>query len=227
MGVFSRAKLFFLLNSEYFETVYSVAQTSQTVALLKAAEGEEVRPIGLQHPLIKVLNREVVAANRLALQRYLEPQQLILSPGGAAKLVFTVRAVLEERRDFVCFSVDTKNAFNSMARAACLETLESVESLRHLTQFFGVTMAPSTVLESGGKVWGEAPEGETQGSPRAMGSFAVTLQPSLLQLDADVWIGEGLALAGADDVFVMGPPELVVPAVEKFQREVYESAGWS
>ena len=204
---------------------YAVAQTSQTLPLYKSAEENEVRPLGLCHTLVKVMHKEVVSQNRTAFKEFLEPQQVILSPAGAAKMVFSVRAVLEERRDFICLSIDLKNAFNSMSRAACVETLESVESLRHLAQFFGVTMASSTPLESGGVEWGKGPEGATQGKPDAMAAFSATLQPSLVRFDEDLKAREGLAISGADDVNALGPPEVLLPAFAKFKAEVAERCG--
>ena len=72
---------------------YQVALTLQTVALFKTTDQDAVRPLGLAHPLMKVLHREVVNQNRSAILDYLEPQQIVMSPAGAAKLVFTVRAI--------------------------------------------------------------------------------------------------------------------------------------
>ena len=109
-----------------------------------------------------------------------------------------------------------------MSSAACVETLEAVESLRHLAQFFGVTMASSTTLEAGGVEWGKGPEGATQGKPDAMAAFAATLHPSLIKLDQDVKAGGGLAIAGADDVNLLGPAQVVLPAFAKFKVEVAE-----
>ena len=71
----------------------------------------------------------------------------------------------------------------------------------------------------------EAPEGATQGKPDAMAAFATTLQPSLLKLDAELKTGGGLAIAGADDVNALGPPEVDLPAVKRFEREVATRCG--
>ena len=113
--------------------------------------------------------------------------------------MFTVRALLEEKPDFVCLKLDLLNAFNEEARAAMIEVFESEPSLRHLAQFFGITLAPVCFLEAGGVVWGETGEGATQGSPCATSAFTVGLQPSLVQLDLACQEGGGIAVAGADD----------------------------
>ena len=62
---------------------------------------------------------------------------------------------------------------------------EAAEELRHLTQFFGTTLASPSALEAGGKVWGEAGEGKAQGMPDATAVVCVGLQPSILTLDSD------------------------------------------
>ena len=84
-----------------------------------------------------------------------------MSPGGAAKLVFTVRALLEEKPNVVCAKLDIMNAFKEEARAAIIEVVDFEPSLQHLAQFFGVTLAPACSLEAGGVVWGETEEGAT------------------------------------------------------------------
>ena len=174
--------------------VYKVLQTLQAVALYKTGEQEAVRPLGLKHPLVKTIHREVIKQNRAALQKYLEPQQISLSSAGASKLVISVRAQLEERRDFICMKLDLKNAFNEMSRAAIVEAFEAEPSLRHLAAFYGITLAPTTALEAGGIVFGEGGEGEAQGDPKAGAGFCVGLQPSLVKLDSDCREGGGSAI---------------------------------
>ena len=73
-------------------------------------------------------------------------------------------------------------------------------------------------------MWGEAPEGDTQGDPPAGMRFCVGLQPSLRHLDEACGAGGcgGMARGGADDITAIGPPHIVFPAVEAFAREVKE-----
>ena len=207
------------IESRLPEWFYTVALTLQTVALYKNEEQVAARPLGLRHPLLKVLSREVVAQNRTPLRKYLEPQQLVMAPAGAAKLIFSVRAALEAHPDWVCVPLDLDNAYNAMARAACVENLEAELSLQHLAQFFATTLAPTFPLEAKGKVWGESGEGMAQGMPDSTAGFAVGLQPLLVKLDQEVRAGGGFAVAGADDIFPVGPPGVVLEAVGNFQRE--------
>ena len=70
-------------------------------------------------------------------------------------------------------------------------------------------------------MWGETEEGATQGSPDATAGFCVGLQPSLVELDRECREGGGIAVAGADDCYAIGPAEVVLPAVGRFREEVW------
>ena len=146
----------------------------------------------------------------------------MLSEAGPAKLVFTVRTMLETERDFICVRMDIRNAYNEMSRAATIQALQMEPSLQHLAHFAAITLAPVGGLESGGKLWGEAAEGETQGDPASTALFCVGLQPSAVKLDTECKEGGGLARFGADDGFAIGPAEIVIPAVRRFALEVKE-----
>ena len=71
---------------------------------------------------------------------------------------------------WVCVKLDVENAHNAMARVAILETVETEQSLRHLTLHYAATSASPTALESGGQVWEEGEEGLTQGRPGSSGN---------------------------------------------------------
>ena len=74
-----------------------------TDPLFKSAEQDPslIRPVGIKSSFVRTLHKRVVTDNRGALREYLEPQQLALAPGGAAKLVHTVRMMLEANPDHV------------------------------------------------------------------------------------------------------------------------------
>ena len=55
-----------------------------------------------------------------------------------------------------------------------------------------------------------------QGDPKTGDEFSVTLQSSLVKLDAACKEAGGFTMAGADDVFPVGPRGAVIPAVEAF-----------
>ena len=136
---------------------------------------------------------------------FLEPEQLVLSKGGA---------------------VDLKNAFNEVHRAAIIENLEDEPSLQHLAWFAAVSLVPEVGLENGGVLWGKAKEGETQGDPKAGAVFCFGIQPEVRELCREVREAEGVGVFGMDDDYVAGPAEEVVfPAVERFERRLLERCG--
>ena len=169
----------------------------------------------------------VSRGNRAAIRDFVEPQQVVLSEGGAGILVFSVRESLEFKRqeDWVCIKMDIANAFNEVYRAETVKVFSEEPSLQHMTSFVGITLAPDIGLESGGKLWGSSPEGGTQGDPKTGDEFCVTLQPSLEKLDAASKVGGGFSIAGADDIFCVGPRGVVLPAVVDFSKEVKQRCG--
>ena len=57
------------------------------------------------------------------------------------------------------------------------------------------------------------------------GAFqAMGLHPSLLKLDQACRAGGGLAVAGADDTYAIGPPEVVLPAVQRYSEDIWARA---
>ena len=97
---------------------------------------------------------------------------------------------------WVCVKLCVENAHNAMARVAILETVETEQSLRHLTLHYAATSAAPTALESGGQVWGEGEEGLTQGRPGSSGRFCAGLHPDVRQLDAEMRDGGGAQEGG-------------------------------
>ena len=154
---------------------------------------------------------------------YFEPQQIVFSEAGAAKLVHSMRMIMEENPTFVFVKCDIKNAFNSISRGRILEVLEGEDSLRHLSWHAALSLAPEGALEHKGKVWGHAKDGVIQGASPSGGYFAVGWHPQLRELDQVASSAGGAAKAGCDDLGVAGPPEVVFPALEAFWRNIQET----
>ena len=114
-----------------------------------------------------------------------------------------------------------------MLRAETVKVLSETPSLRHLAAFAGVTLAPLSGLECGGRLWGRSEDGGTQGDPITGDEFCTTLQPSLELLDSTCKAADGFAIAGADDIFAFGRRGAVLPAVKSFEREVAARCGLS
>ena len=200
---------------------YRVWLSVTTVPLFKDSGG--IRPVGVEPSLVRNYHKEVNRVNRPAMATFFEPQQLALSVGGAAKLVNSVRMLCEANPDFICVKGDVKNAFNSASRAEILRVLEGEESLRHLVWHAALTLSSPSALESGGKVWGEAAEGVIQGDPESGSYFCVAWHPHIRVLDRELAAVGGAVKAGMDDIFVIGPPDVLFPAMERFWQAVAET----
>ena len=103
--------------------------------------------------------------------------------------------------------------------------LQSEPSLQHMAWHAATSLAPSSGLESQGRLWGRAPEGTTQGDPEGGPWYCTTWQRRLRELDATLAAVGGMVRAGWDDLFPVGPPEVLFPAMERFWRLVLEECG--
>ena len=202
---------------------YKVWLSLTTVALYKTPAQNSIRPIGIEPCLARSLHKMVNRVNRAALMKYFEPQQIVVSVAGGAKLVNSVRMLSEANPNFVVVKCDIKNAFNSVSRSQVIKVLDSEEELRHLSWHAALSLASFNALESDGQVWGHAQEGATQGDPEAGTYFCVAWHPHIRVLDHSLSIVGGAARAGMDDLFAIGPPEVVFPALEKFWLDIEES----
>ena len=88
-----------------------------------------------------------------------------MSVAGAALLTRSVSGVQHAYKNFICFRLDLKNAFNEMSRRAVLDVLLKEPSLSHLSTFVAALLSPEAILESYGKEWGTTAEGLAQGDP--------------------------------------------------------------
>ena len=86
------------------------------MALYKTPAQNSIRPIGIEPCLARSLHKMVNRVNRAALMKYFEPQQIVVSVAGGAKLVNSVRILSEANPNFVVVKCDIKNAFNSVSR---------------------------------------------------------------------------------------------------------------
>lgn len=201
---------------------YRVWGTVTTIPLFKTEQrlNSRLRPVGVKGTLVRMLHKYVARQNRATLESYLQPQQLCMTLGGAHKLVHCVRMFMEEHTDWVCVKCDVKNAHNEISRASILETMDSEPTLRHLTHHLATTLAMPSALETTGTVWGEAGDGLTQGDAEASGAFAVGWHPEVRELDAELSRGGGCCRFGNDDGYIMGPGEIVFPALENFANKI-------
>ena len=206
---------------------YKACMTVETVGLYKTAnqEATQVRPVGMRNPWIKTMHKEVVKQNKEILTDFLEPQQLGMSLAGGAKLVHSVRLIMEQNPNFICVKLDFKNAFNEVFRARIMEALEEEDSLRHLALHAATLLAPASGLESQGCLWGEAHEGTTQGDPESGPYFNVAIHKYVRIADADLARVGGFSRFGWDDGYLCGPPVDVYATLETFSSNVHKHCG--
>ena len=140
--------------------------------------------------------------------------------GGCNKIFFSLRALLEQRTDFVAIKLDCKNAFNCSSHSRLVAVYSQNPSLAHLACHAAVTLVPPTALEDRGRLWGEGREGFSQGDPPSSPNFCVGWQEYLVELDRAVSQGGGMARAIMDDGYCAGPPALVFPAIRKFEQDI-------
>ena len=150
--------------------------------------------------------------SKAEIRDFLEPIQLGISVAGAALLTRAVSGTINAYKDFICFRLDLKNAFNEISRRAVIDVLVNEPSLKHLSSFAATILAPSISLESYGELWGKCREGVVQGDPPSGDFFAIGPHPDLITLDQDCQVGGGIAMAGHDDIFALGPANIVIPA---------------
>ena len=91
------------------------------------------------------------------------------------------------------------------------EVLESEESLRRLSWHAALSLSSPSALETGGKVWGEAREGSTHEA----GSY-LAWNPEIRKLDRQMAAVGGASRLGMDDLFLIGSPDILFPAMEEF-----------
>ena len=206
------------LNGEFPPWFSKVWNSVSTVPLYKP-DGS-LRPVGIKPSFIRDLHKGVVKANKGVLTDFLEPQQMALSQAGGAKLVHSVRMLLESKREFYAVKLDIKNAHNEVSRSSIITALDNEPSLRHLAWHVATCLASTTSLESGGQIWGETGEGHSQGDPEASGCFCVAWHQEVIELDRSLVAVGGMAKFGNDDGYAIGPANILFPAISKFARDI-------
>jgi len=201
---------------------------------VQAGVAESARPIGISCALRRGLTKGVFLHKGLRgeIEDYLFPQQLgVLVSAGGTKLIFGAREVLENP-SFCIAGSDFYNAFNEGVRAEMIKrTLASFPGLAPLARLFYATLAPKYPIVVTGKGSGLVPMGKdgesgvVQGSVEAGVAFAISINPELQALDAELRPRGGCARAGHDDVRAVGPPHIVFAAMQRFHDALYARLG--
>ena len=118
-----------------------------------------------------------------------------------------------------------RNGYNAVSsRSVLLRRLADVPVLAHWVPFLHALSAGGGDLLVGQLAvrlfeWharADSSEGTQQGLPPSSPAFCIAIQPELADLDAELAAAGGCARAIMDDVYAVGPAEVVFPAVTRF-----------
>jgi len=184
----------------------------------------DVRPIAMGNVLRRLITRAAMRHFTPLINAYLRPAQLGVGESRAgAKLAIGLNLLLQARPEFVLVKTDIRNCFNELHRQAMLDALARVPTLSALRLLAEAELIPHASLYAGqdpDPLPFSSAEGVQQGCGYAGALVCITLQPYLLQARAALVPLGGIAVAGMDDVYFLGPPAAVFPIVETFATRV-------
>ena len=151
-------------------------------------DGGHTRPIVLQEALLKLATGAVVADSARKLEQALLPVQHGLGgEGGAARMIWQIRAAMAAAPDDIFVAVDCRNAFGCLRRETAL--LEAEQTCPELTGMFRSLwdgVSPVLLIDSpaGGQTRHEVADGLTQGGCDAQPAFCLGLNRVLRKVIA-------------------------------------------
>ena len=124
----------------------------------------------------------------------------------AELLAMGIRMTLHMRPGHILISIDLKNAYNTMWRAAIPEIHSAHMTLRRTVPYWRAKLGPKS------PTWAVDPtlwcdDGFQQGSPSSGPAFALTIQPWVRIADRRLVEVMGCAGFGMDDGYLVGPIE--------------------
>ena len=195
----------------------------------------DVRPISPGEVDLRAILSSLTAAVAPAAAEILAPQQLAVGvSGGISVLIHGVRLTFELNGTFVGVRVDLRNGFNAQSRAVALRRMASHPRLAHLVPLLHALGATETHLLVGAlkeplfqddPTRGDSSEGWLQGGPSSSLGFCVGIHPEAVALDAELAPFGGCARLITDDLYALGPPAVVFPAVTRFAERLRASTG--
>ena len=193
------------------------------------ATSRRLRPIAIGSTLARAVSMVAAHQYRPAFASFLQPpppasgthttqddgspwpaQVGVACRSGVEFTAHSVRAILDEHRDWVDLALDVTNAFNSIHRRAFLE----VVAQRFPTLWTWVHTCYGTPTELYVRRDGDDPAvirsccGTRQGDPLGAQLFALGLHPILCAISRLVG-SRGVVIAYADDVHILAPPSVI------------------
>ena len=144
---------------------------------------------------------------------------------GGTQLIFAAKLMMEANPTFVIGSIDVENSFNEVQRQAVLQTLWKEERLRDLWYYAWRCKECKAYIGLGsGPQMEKAPftsdEGEQQGAVESMPFFCLGTDKPNNDTNDDLRKHGGALMAGADDTYLIGPPEIVFPLIIKHKERL-------
>ncbi len=209
-----------IINGEFTGAVKRVLTACTLLPLSKPGGG--VRPIGIGNTFVRLAKIYATKMSSCDLNSMFPSIQLGAGhKNGCERVVHALQAFHKRAApgNVIC-STDIKNAFNTRRRCDMWDALVKQPSCQPLLRMvhWAYSDASQLCVYEGSKLYATVPsaEGVVQGDPLASLMFALSMQPIYEQCIADT-NGQVQALAIQDDLYLMGPAELVVPCLTKLQ----------
>ena len=214
------------LNGDLPKWYYYVTSAVTMIALIKPAktplpEGDapDVRPVAMGEVWRRAVVSCAVGKENVAIGASYEGIQVAVGVKDASpKLLTLIRATLEANPNFVVVKIDLRNAYNEAHRAAVLQSLLDNPATRKFARYFHASMSPKSRMFGIGVL---SETGVQQGAPDATFEFTQVIHQDVVELHRVVTEAGGACCFYSDDGYVVGPPEIVFPALKQFQTSLF------
>jgi len=157
------------------------------------------------------------------------PQQVSVGVKGGIELMTQAARLTMETdagRNFDYARIDLKNAHNEFSRHRALEAMAKRRRLRKYVRGCHATLVIAPQIHcAGGFLEKRSAEGGPQGAPASSSEFGIAIHDEVLELDAALADAGGAARFMSDDGLAWGPPEILWPALARFEAAVAAKGG--
>ena len=197
------------------ESICRLVSAARLIALPKA--NGDVRPIAIGETLRRLTARAICNQKRRQFANFFYPlQHGVSTSGGTELIIHHIQLLLEKNPEWILLKTDVKNAFNSIGRSHLLNQVAEhhPDIYPHVAQMYS-SSSPLVFHQDNSSSVILSEEGIHQGDPLGPVLFSIGIQPLLMRLqDHNPNIK---VLAYLDDVFVLGDPANVVPALDEIK----------
>jgi len=207
------AVLQLLLDGNVPNQAASLLRRAALVPRLKPNGG--ARPLAVGETFRRLAARSLLLQERVRLKEAVAPHQQAIGQKAACELVVkSLRLLAQAHPDCIIATLDLRNAYNTLSRAAVLEAVVArTPWLAPMTLLFYSSPSSYTYRNDyqSAQVW--SPLGVEQGDVEAPALFALALAPALQTIQEElnlICLTESLSpvtiMAYLDDIVVSGPP---------------------